>query len=412
MFRPGALVFALPRISLGLARVGMTSRNCAAAKGNQIMKTFVQLLVTTVIFGFGAASTPAQAAPGAKIENSYICVFKAGAVSRGNVNAEAGKAASNGGGQVKHIYQNSIRGFAASMSANGARQAAAHNPNIAYCEQDQEVSIIQVDPLVFRELGKPAPQQPAQQKPWGITRVGGGTGSSSATAWIIDTGIDLDHPELNVDVSRSRSFVRDSSPDDANGHGSHVSGIIAARDNGVGVVGVTPGARLVAVRVLDRSGSGSNSGVIAGVDYVGGAGVAGDVANMSLGGGVSQALDDAVVAASNAHGVKFTLAAGNESQSATLHSPARANGPNVYTVSSFAQGDVWSSFSNFGNPPVDYAEPGSAIYSTYKNGGYATLSGTSMAAPHLAGILLAGAVHSGGTVSGDPAAPADTIGVK
>lgn len=375
------------------------------------MNALVRLLGTTVIVGIAAASAPARAAPGDKIAGSYICVFKPGAVARGNVRAEAAKAASNAGGQVRHHYQNSVRGFSAAMSANGAQQAAANNRNIAYCEQDQEMSIIQSDPLVFRTLGKPAPTQPAQTTPWGITRVNGGSGSSSATAWVIDTGIDLDHPDLNVDSGRSRSFVRDSSPDDFNGHGSHVAGTIAAKNNAIGVIGVTPGATLVSVRVLDRSGSGTNSGVIAGVDYVAGAGQAGDVANMSLGGGVSQALDDAVVAAA-ATGVKFTLAAGNESESATLHSPARANGPNVYTVSSFAKNDVWSSFSNYGNPPVDYAEPGSSIPSTYKNGGYATLSGTSMAAPHLAGILLGGAVRGGGTVSGDPSAPADTIGVR
>ena len=358
-----------------------------------------------------ATATSAQAAPGDKIAGSYICVFKAGAVSMGNVRSEANKAASQGGGSLKHVYESSIRGFSTNMSANAVAQLRSRNPNIAYCEQDQEVDAIQADPLVFREVGKPTQSQPPQSKPWGITRVNGGTGSSSGTAWVIDTGIDLDHPDLTVDVGRSRSFVRDPSPDDFNGHGSHVSGIIAAKNNSIGTVGVTPGATLVSVRVLDRSGSGSTSGVIAGVDYVAGAGHAGDVANMSLGGGVSQALDDAVVAAASG-GVRFTLAAGKESQRATLHSPARANGPNVYTVSSFAQGDVWSSFSNYGNPPIDYAEPGSSIFSSYKNGGYATLSGTSMAAPHLAGILLGGTVHNGGTVSGDPSAPADTIGVK
>ncbi|MEO6581860.1 MAG: S8 family serine peptidase, partial [Sphingomicrobium sp.] len=355
---------------------------------------------TTIIFGVAAASVPAQAKPGDKIENSYICVFKAGAVSRANVGAEAGKAASNGGGQVKHHYENSIRGFAANMSANGARQAAAHNPKIAYCEQDQEVGLIQVDPLVFRELGKPAPPPAAQQPGWGIARVnGGGTNTTSnKTAWVIDTGIDLDHPDLRVDVGRSRSFVRDSSPDDANGHGSHVSGIIGAKNNAYGAIGVTPNTLLVAVRVLDRSGSGSNSGVIAGVDYVAGEGVAGDVANMSLGGGVSSALDTAVETAA-AGGVKFILAAGNETDSANNHSPARANGANVYTVASFTSTGAWSSFSNYGDPPVDYAEPGSSIYSSYKNGGYATLSGTSMAAPHLAGILIAGGVSTDGTVT-------------
>lgn len=91
---------------------------------------------------------------------------------------------------------------------------------------------------------------------------------------------------------------------------------------------------------------------------------------------------------------------------------AVAKGANIFTISSFANGDVWSSFSNFGNPPVDFAEPGSSIFSTYKDGGYATLSGTSMAAPHAAGLLLLGAIRSGGTVSGDPDGNADTIGVR
>ncbi len=165
------------------------------------------------------------------------------------------------------------------------------------------------------------------------------------------------------------------------------------------------------MRVLDRRGSGTNSGVIAGVDYVADVGAAGDVANMSLGGGVSALLDEAVVLASST-GIRFVLAAGNESDSANNHSPARANGEFVFTVSSFAKGDLWSSFSNFGNPPVDFAEPGSSIYSTYKDGGYATLSGTSMAAPHLAGILMTGPVRSTLFVQGDPDGNPDKIGIR
>lgn len=154
------------------------------------------------------------------------------------------------------------------------------------------------------------------------------------------------------------------------------------------------------------------SGVIAGVDYVAANGQPGDVANMSLGGGVSQALDDAVVAASGG-GVRFALAAGNESDNANNHSPARANGPNVFTVSAFANGNTWASFSNYGNPPIDYAEPGVSIKSTWLSGGYNTISGTSMATPHLAGILLARATPAtDGVVSGDPAAPADPIGTR
>lgn len=358
-------------------------------------------------------SSPATAKGGDKIAGSYICVFKAGAVARANVRAEAGRAAGAG---LRHVYENSIRGFSA--SANSAAQLQSHNPKIAYCEQDQEMEIIGSGPFDFRVLGRPAPSQPVQSVPWGVTRVGGGSYSGSGTAWVIDTGIDLDHPDLNVDTGRSRNFSSGTSPEDGNGHGSHVAGIIAAKDNSIGVVGVSPGATLVAVRVLNNAGSGTNSDVIAGVDYVAGTAGGTGVANMSLGGGASKALDDAVVAAA-ATGVKFTLAAGNESGSATLHSPARAEGKNVYTVSSFAKGtsatdtvDPWSSFSNFGNPPVDYAEPGSSIPSTYKGGGYATLSGTSMAAPHLAGILLAGNVQSNSTVDGDPDGNPDPIGTK
>ena len=357
-------------------------------------------------------ATAAQAKPGDKIAGSYICVFKHGAVS--NPRAEAARAANSGGGSLRHVYEHSIHGFSASMSATGAANMQRHNASIAFCEQDQEVDAIQGGPFDFRVVGRPAPQQPGQSVGWNITRVkgGAGTGSGSGTAWVIDTGIDLDHPDLNVDTSRSRNFSTGASPDDGNGHGSHVAGIIGARDNSIGVVGVSPGATLVAVRVLNNAGSGTNSDVIAGVDYVAANGHSGDVANMSLGGGPSTALDQAVVAAASG-GVKFTLAAGNESESATLHSPARANGANVYTVSSFANGDNWSSFSNFGNPPVDFAEPGSSIRSTYKGGGYATLSGTSMAAPHLAGILLTKSTPaSGGTVKNDPDGHADTIGTK
>jgi len=137
------------------------------------------------------------------------------------------------------------------------------------------------------------------------------------------------------------------------------------------------------------------------------------VANMSLGGGPSTALDQAVINAA-ATGVKFVLAAGNESNDVSGHSPARANGPNVYTVSAFGRtsngGDIWASFSNFG-VGIDRAEPGVSILSTYKGGGYATLSGTSMAAPHLAGLLLLGAVKDDGAVPGDPDTTHEQIGV-
>jgi len=354
-----------------------------------------------------ALAQPAYAQKaGDKIAGSYVCVFKKGTVSRGNAQAEANRAVQANGGQLKHVYSVAIQGFAADLPAQAVERMRASNPNIAYCEQDQVFS----NPPV-RMDAQPGFGAAAQETPWGIARVNGGAAGSFRTAWVIDSGIQLNHPDLSVDTARSRNFVaRETSPEDLNGHGTHVAGTIAALDNGIGVIGVAPGALVVAVRVLDRRGSGSTSGVIAGVDYVAANGRAGDVANMSLGGGVSTSLDTAVVNAS-AGGVRFTLAAGNESDNANNHSPARANGPNVYTVSAFSVGDNWASFSNFGNPPIDFAEPGVSVKSTYLNSGYATMSGTSMAAPHLAGLLLAGAVRSGGVVNGDPAAPADTIGV-
>lgn len=348
---------------------------------------------------------------GDKIADQYICVFKKNTVSRSEAPKLSERIVRDNGGQVDRVYSTALRGFAARMSRQAMENAKARNPNIAYCEQDQVVKISQFQSNA-RTRRKPGGggTQPAQETPWGIARVNGGVAGTYATAWIIDTGIDLDHPDLKVDAGRSVSFIRRGTPDDQNGHGTHVAGTIAALDNGIGVIGVTPGATVVAVRVLDRSGSGSNSGVISGIDYVAANGRSGDVANMSLGGSVSQALDDAVVAAA-AGGVRFALAAGNESDNANNHSPARANGPNVYTVSAFSAGDNWASFSNYGTPPVDFAEPGVAIKSTWMGGGYNTISGTSMATPHLAGLLLLGPVRSGGTVNGDPDSYKEPIGV-
>jgi subtilisin family serine protease len=372
------------------------------------MKITMGRLATASLIALAGASLAAPAAA-QKIENSYICVFQPGLVSQGNVKAESNRAAQAAGGQVKHEYRNTIRGFALNASARGVANMQAKNPRIAYCEQDQVMSIVAPPPGKGPGGGS---SDPAETTPWGVTRVGGGTQAAAGRALVIDSGVDLDHPDLNVDASLSVNFTRDKNADDGNGHGTHVAGTIAAiAGNGIGVVGVAPGTTVIGIKVLDRRGSGSTSGVIAGVDYAAQIAGNGDVANMSLGGGFSQALNDAVIAAAST-GLKFTLAAGNESTSATTKSPASANGPNIYTISSFAQGDTWSSFSNYGNPPVDYAEPGSAIPSTYKDGGYATLSGTSMAAPHAAGILLLGTINWDRTVAGDPDGTADRIGVR
>ena len=372
------------------------------------MKITMGRLATAGLVTLAAAGIAAPAAA-QKIDNQYICVFNPGLVAKGNVKAEAARSANAAGGQVMHSYQNTIRGFAVRASAQGVSNMQAKNPRIAYCEQDQ---VMKTDAQARGKPGGGGTTQPPEQTPWGITRVGGGQSGFTGRAWVIDTGVDLDHPDLNVSQTEGASFISRTTPNDDNGHGSHVAGTIGGiKGNGIGTVGVAAGATIIPIKVLDRRGSGSNSGVIAGVDFAGANFRAGDVANMSLGGGFSQALNDAVISAAS-KGLKFAVAAGNESTDANTKSPASANGANIYTISSFANGDRWSSFSNYGNPPVDFAEPGSSIYSTYKDGGYATLSGTSMASPHAAGLLLLGTIRSGGTVTGDPDGDADIIGIN
>ena len=299
---------------------------------------------------------------------------------------------------IVEVYGTALQGFTVKM-APGQLKKLEEDVDVQYIEEEQIISI--------SGKVKPIPS-PAETMPWGITRVGGGV-ASNGVAWIIDSGIDLDHPDLNVDINRSRDFIslRKPSPDDQNGHGTHVAGTIAAIDNEIGVIGVAAGATVISVRVLDRNGSGTTTSVIAGIDYVAANGSAGDVANMSLGGGISTALDNAVYTASQT-GVKFVLAAGNESMDANNSSPARVNGSNIYTVSAMDSQNSFAYFSNYGSP-VDYCAPGVNIYSCYKGGTYATLSGTSMAAPHVAGLLLIGAIHTDGFVSGDPDGNPDPI---
>lgn len=315
-----------------------------------------------------------------------------------------------------------VKGFAARVPA-GRVEALRRDPRVLLVEPDRVLSLP-------RPVVGPAapcsknPSHPAcggggggggEVTPWGVTRVGGPRSGAGKTAWVIDTGVDFQHADLFVDPNCSASFVTSgrktggsTSPDDAHGHGTHVAGTIAAKDNDQDVVGVAAGARICSVRVLDGSGSGWTSWVVSGVDFVAQRAAVGDVANMSLGGGASSTLDNAVLAAAG-EGVKFALAAGNESTHAGTRSPARVNHANVWTVSAIGSNGCLASFSNYGNPPVDRAAPGVGVLSTRDGGGTTTFSGTSMAAPHVAGILLLGSVGSLGTACNDPDGNPDPI---
>lgn len=243
------------------------------------------------------------------------------------------------------------------------------------------------DDVVVRSLAKPRPSQPAQVVSWGVDRIEAdvawpaGTGDAVKVA-VLDTGIDTSHPDLVANIAGGFDAIgRRGGYRDDNGHGTHVAGIVAAASNDIGVVGVASGADLYAVKVLDRKGSGYLSDIIEGLEWAIGNDM--DVANMSLGTpSYSATFAQAVQAAYDA-GIVLVAAAGNDGPGAdTVEYPARF--PQVIAVSATTASDAVASFSSTG-PSVELAAPGSSVYSTYKGSAYKTLSGTSMASPHVAG---------------------------
>ncbi len=300
------------------------------------------------------------------------------------------------GGALAFVYEHALKGFAAEFPAQTIATLAS-DPRVAYVEPDQVV-------YALAELPTGVDRVEADKNP--TAKIDGADQRVDADIAILDTGIAA-HPDLNIagGVNCTTSGIvrpkcKSGGYADKNGHGTHVAGIAAALDNGTGVVGVAPGARLWAVKVLSDNGSGYLSWIIAGIDWVTANASRIEVANMSLGCECSsQSLNTALNRSTDA-GVVYVVAAGNSGKDASTFSPA--NHPRVIAVSAMADfdgkaggqasptcrsdvgaDDTFATFSNYGSV-VDLAAPGVCIRSTVP-GGYATYSGTSMASPHVAG---------------------------
>lgn len=342
----------------------------------------------------GAAPAPATgkiygADAATAVSGSYIVML--------DQKTDKAKLAKEYGGKLNRDYSSAINGFSASgLSESEAKRLAA-------------------DPAVSKVVqNKKFHASATQDNPpsWGLDRIDQAetagddaytypdSAGEGVTAYVIDTGVRTTHQEFEGRAGSGFDAVdNDDSADDGNGHGTHVAGTIAGA-----TYGVAKKAKIVAVRVLDDSGSGTTEQVVAGIDWVTENHQGPSVANMSLGGGADEALDAAVQKAI-ASGVTFAVAAGNESSDAGEGSPSRV--PEAITVASSTVDDEQSSFSNYG-PAVDIYAPGSDITSSWNDSDDAshTISGTSMATPHVVG---AAAVYLAGHPDATPAEVATAL---
>jgi len=351
--------------------------------GLGMMAATTLVMATATSLPAAAEGTIVDAGGPNAIAGSYIVVFKDAAANTHGVDTMTRDKAAKAGAKVEFTYSAALRGFAGAMSERAAKRLAA-DPDVAYVAQNHSVSIA-------------ATQSPVPS--WGLDRIDQRdlplnnsytypNTASNVTAYIIDTGIRTTHQDFGGRAIWGTNTTGDGNNTDCNGHGTHVSGTV-----GGGSYGVAKGVRLVAVKVLNCAGSGSFAGVAAGIDWVTQNHTSGPaVANMSLGGQGSDTTTENAVRNSIADGVVYAIASGNSNADACGFTPARV--AEAITVNASDINDARASFSNFGTC-TDIFAPGVNITSSWNTSDSATntISGTSMATPHVAGgaALILGA---------------------
>ncbi len=384
----------------------------------------VPILVGTVFFLNSCSSeefseevsvdtSSVELGPDQAVANSYIVLFKEDGKLKNNKQQVSQKSSSIlsqykiASNKMKFVYETAIQGFSINDITEKEAQLLRNDPDIEAVEPNY---IHKLDVTVEQGDMPPANSNKATTSgyfeaggdyvDWGVARVGGYTYSTDKTAWILDSGV-YAHPDLNIDYTRSTTFV-DNNWGDRNGHGTHVAGIIGAMHNGDGLVGVAPGAKIVAVKVLSDSGGGTQAQIIAGINYVANNASYGDVWNYSIGftnRTISVAYETAF---RNLARTTFgAMAAGNNNDNTYYYSPQRAYIKGCWVVGNMTSSDAAAFGSSYGDNVHVWA-PGTGIWSCGIGGNeFAQKSGTSMASPYLAGILLVngGSIYTDGNIT-------------